>query len=81
MNGYIIRIHDIWSKTSSSKWRLVECDIWSIGRFVDKDLWSNKTIGGKFAEIRQIFVESRLDMSKHILLHAFFDYARELFRP
>ena len=31
----IYRIHDIWSKTISSKRRLVECDIWLIRRYAD----------------------------------------------
>ena len=46
-------IHDIWSKTISSKQRLVECDIWSTRRFVDYVIWLNMTIGRKFVEINR----------------------------
>ena len=59
-----IGIHDIWSKTISSKRRLVECDIWSIRRFADYDVWSTTTIGRKFVELRRNLVEiwSKTDM-------------------
>ena len=51
-------IHDIWSKTISSKRRLVERDIWSIRRFADYDTWSTTTIGRKFVELRRNLVEN-----------------------
>ena len=44
-------IHDIWSKTISLKRRLVECDIWSIRRIADYDVWSTMIIGRKFVEL------------------------------
>ena len=50
-------IHDIWSKTISSKRRLVECDIWSLRRFADYDVSPTTTIGGKFFELRRNLVE------------------------
>ena len=50
-------IHDIWSKTISSKRRLVECDIWSIRRFADYDISPTTTIGRKFVELRRNYVE------------------------
>ena len=58
------RIHDIWSKTISSKRRLVECDIWSIRRFAHYDVWSTTTIGRKFVELRRNLVEiwSKIDL-------------------
>ena len=37
--------------------RLVECDIWSIRRFADYDIWSTTTIGRKFDELRRNYVE------------------------
>ena len=49
----IFGIHDIWSKTILSKRRLVECDIWSIRRFIHYVIWSNMTIGRIFVEIRR----------------------------
>ena len=52
------RIHDIWSKTISSKRRLVECDIWSIRHFTDYDVWSTMTIGRNFVELRRNLVEN-----------------------
>ena len=57
LNIYMFGIHDIWSKTISSKRHLVECDIWSIRRFADYDVWSTTTIGRKFVELRQNLVE------------------------
>ena len=53
----MICVYDIWSKTISSKRRLVECDIWSIRRFADYDIWSTTTFGRKFVKLRRNLVE------------------------
>ena len=51
-------IHDIWSKTISSKRRLVDCDIWSIRRFANYDVSPTTTIGRKFVELRRNLVDN-----------------------
>ena len=68
-------IHDIWSKTISSKRRLVECDIWSIRRFADYDVWSTTTIGRKFVKLRRNLVEiwSKTDLYRKIKIVYFYD--------
>ena len=52
-------------------WHLVECNIWWIWRYVNYDIWPDKTIGHKFAEIRQILVENRHVMKNHLCLMKF----------
>ena len=79
------RIHDIWSKTISSKRRLVECDIWSIRHYADYDVWSTTTIGRKFVELRRNVVQfwSKTDLYRknENWLHLRFSHLRYIFKP
>ena len=79
------RIHDIWSKTISSKRRLVECDIWSIRRFADYDVSLTTTIGRKFVELRRNLVEiwSKTDSYRKNknCLHLRFLHLQYIFTP
>ena len=78
-------IHDIWSKTISSKRRLVECDIWSIRRFADYDVAPTTTIGRKFVELRRNYVEiwSKTDLygKNKNCLHLRFSHLQYIFTP
>ena len=78
-------IHDIWSKTISSKRRLVECDIWSIRRFADYDVSFTTTIGQKFVELRRNLVEiwSKTDSYRKNkkCLHLRFLHLQYIFTP
>ena len=75
------RIHDIWSKTISSKRRLVECDIWSIRRFADYDVSPTTAIGRKFVELRRNYVEiwSKTDLYGKKLKKNVYIYGSHIF--
>ena len=78
-------IHDIWSKTITSKRRLVEYDIWSIRRFADHDVSPTTTIGRKFVELRRNYVEiwSKTDLygKNKKKLHLRFLHLQYIFTP
>ena len=68
-------------KTISSKRRLVECDIWSIRRFADYDVWSTTTNGRKFVELRRHLVEiwSKTDLYRKKIVYIYDPHIYNIF--